>query len=188
MTNLEIAKLLRSIAASYKMKNEDNFKFRAIAYEKAADAAEHASSELKDLWDEGKLEKIAGIGKSISEHLGEIFKTGKSAHFQKIMKGLPLQMFDLMVIPGIGAKTAFRLVKELKISEEEPIKQLEKLAKKGQIAKVEGFGEESEKEIIRSIKEVKGREKRLILPYAENISGEVIDWIKGRAQGLSCAA
>ena len=178
MTNLEIAKLLRSIAASYKMKNEDNFKFRAIAYEKAADAAEHASSELKDLWDEGKLEKIAGIGKSISEHLGEIFKTGKSAHFQKIMKGLPLQMFDLMVIPGIGAKTAFRLVKELKISEEEPIKQLEKLAKKGQIAKVEGFGEESEKEIIRSIEEVKGREKRLILPYAENISGEVIDWIK----------
>jgi DNA polymerase (family X) len=178
MTNLEIAKLLRSIAASYKMKNEDNFKFRATAYERAADAAEHASSELKDLWDEGKLEEIAGIGKSISEHLGEIFKTGKSDHFQKIMKGLPLQMFDLMVIPGIGAKTAFRLVKELKISEEEPIKQLEKLAKKGEVAKVEGFGEESEKEIIRSIKEVKGREKRLILPYAENISGEVIDWIK----------
>ena len=42
------------------------------------------------------------------------------------MKGLPPAMFELMEVPGIGAKTAFKLVKELKIGS---IGELEKAAK-----------------------------------------------------------
>ena len=124
MTNLEIAELLRAIAASYELKNAKTNKFKIIAYERAADAVEHASSELKDLWDEGKLEEIAGIGKSIGEHLDELFRLGYSKHFEEVMKGLPPAMFTLMELPGIGAKTSFKLVKYLKISDKNPISKL----------------------------------------------------------------
>src|SRR3989338_9682012 len=113
MTNLEIAELLRAVAASYQLKGEDQNRFRIIAYQRAADAVEHASSELKDLWDEGKLDDIPGIGKSIAEHLDEIFRNGKSKHFEEVMKGLPPAMFELMKVPGIGAKTSFKLTREL---------------------------------------------------------------------------
>ena len=58
LTNLQITELLRDVAASYQLKDKDKYKFQIIAYERAADAVEHASSELKDLWDEGKLEDI----------------------------------------------------------------------------------------------------------------------------------
>ena len=180
LTNIEVAELLRSVAAAYQLKDEAKNRFRIIAYERAADAVEHATSELKDLWDEDKLDEVPGIGESIAGHLGELFKTGSSSHFNEVMRGLPPQMFELMVIPGIGAKTAFKLSNQFKslIKQNTAIQDLEKIARAGKIAKLEGFGEESEKDIIRSISEVKGRSKRLLLPYAAETAGEIIDWLK----------
>lgn len=180
MTNLEIAELLSAISASYKLKDADKNKFRIIAYDRAATAVEHLSSEAKDLWDEGKLEEIAGIGKSIAEHLDEIFKNGKSRHFEKVMKNLPPAMFELMKIAGIGAKTGYKISNKFKskISVKNAIRDLEKLAKKGEIAKIEGFGEDTQVAILQSIKEVKGRKNRHLLPYATQTANEVIEWLR----------
>ena len=177
MVNSEIAELLRAVAAAYQLAGEEKNRFRIIAYQRAADAVEHASSELKDLWDEGALAEIPGIGKSISEHLDELFRIGRSKHFQSVLRGLPPQMFDLMAIPGIGAKTAYKLVKKLAISQKSAVEDLEKLAKSGMIRTLEGFGVESEKDIVKSIEEVRGRTKRHLLPYAQVIAEEVIDWL-----------
>lgn len=178
INNLEIVDLLKAVAASYKIKDASKNRFRIIAYERAADAIEHLSSEAKDLWDEGKLEEVAGIGESIASHLGEMFETGKSKHFEKVMKGIPIATFELIKVSGIGPKTAIMLVKELQISQRRPLLELEKAAKAGKIAKIEGFGENSENTILKSINELKGRDKRLLLPYAEKIAGQVILWLK----------
>ena len=178
MTNLEIAELLRDVAAAYQLKDEDKNRFRIIAYQRAADAVEHASSELKDLWDDGKLDEVPGIGVSIAAHLDELFKAGKSRHFETVMKGLPQAMFELMKVPGIGAKTAFKLVNELNITPEKPLEQLEKLAQKGKIETLERMGADSQEAILKSIKEVKGRTRRLLLPYAKQIAEELTGWLK----------
>ena len=172
MINTQIAELLRAIAAAYQLKNEEKNRFRIIAYQRAADAVEHASSELKDLWDDGKLKEVPGIGESIASHLDELFRTGKSGHFEEVMKGLPREMFDLMEVPGIGAKTAYKLVTKIGIKS---LAELEKAGKKGKIAELEGFGEESQSDILRSIEETKGRTKRHILPYAAANAGRVIE-------------
>jgi DNA polymerase (family 10) len=179
MTNLEIAELLRAVAASYQLKDEDKNRFRIIAYNRAADAIEHLSSETKDLWDDGKLEEVAGIGKSIAEHLDEIFKTGKSKHFEKVMKGFPPAIFELMKVSGIGVKTAFKLSKQLGIKEAKgAMKKLEKAIREGKVSGIEGFGEQSQVAIEKSIKEVRGKKRRLLLPYALSIAEEVIEWMK----------
>lgn len=175
LTNLEIAELLRDVAASYQIKNEPGSRFKIVAYQKAADAVEHASSELKDLWDEGKLEDVPGIGPSIAKHLDELFKSGASKHFEEVMMGIPPQVFELMKVQGIGPKTALKLVKNLGIKD---LKDLKKAAEEGKIAKMEGFGEESQADILKSISEVKGRARRLLLPYASVIAAEIIQWIK----------
>ena len=174
MINTQIAELLRAIAAAYQLKDEEKNRFRIIAYQRAADAVEHASSELKDLWDDGKLKEVPGIGESIASHLDELFRTGKSGHFEEVMKGLPREMFDLMEVPGIGAKTAYKLVTKIGIKS---LAELEKAGKKGKIAELEGFGEESQSDILRSIEETKGRTKRHILPYAAANAGRVIEWM-----------
>ncbi len=178
MTNLEIAELLRAVAAAYELKDKDKNKFRIIAYERAADAVEHLSSEAKDLWDEGKLAEVGGIGESIANHLGEIFSKGKSKHFSEVMHGIPKACFKLLEVSGIGPKTAFRLVKQLTISDKNPLKDLLTKAEKGEIAKLDGFGTDSEKAIIASIKEVEGRERRMLLNYALEVANEVLEWMK----------
>jgi len=178
-SNIEIAELLKAVAASYKIKDEKKNRFRIIAYQRAADAVEHLSSEAKDLWDDGKLTDVAGIGKSIEMHLDEIFRKGKSEHFQKIMKGLPRGIFELIKIPGIGAKTAYKLSKKLDLNKKEgAIEKLEKRLKKKKIIEIEGFGEQSQEAILKSIKVIKKRKKRLLLPYALKISDEIISWMK----------
>jgi len=181
MTNLEIAKLFRAVAAAYQLKGED--KFRTIAYQNASVAIEHSTSELKDLWDEGKIDEIPGVGKKMIEHLDELFRTGKVKHFEDLIKGFPEAMFELMEIPGIGAKTAFKLTKELGITRaKNAVKKLEEAAKEGRISKIEGFGKESEAKILQSIEEVKSREKRFLLPYAAKIAEDIVDWLKRNPQ------
>lgn len=179
MVNGEIAELLRAIAISYQLKDPDKNKFRIIAYERAADALEHLSSEAKDVWDEGKLKDIPGVGESIAANLDEIFKTGKSKHFAEVMKDFPPILFTLTELPKIGAKTALKLVRNLHVKS---IDDLEELAKKGEIAKLEGFGEESQEEIIKAISQFKNKKAdRYLLPYAESIANELIIYLKKKS-------
>lgn len=152
MINLQIAELLRNVASSYQYLDEKKYKFQIIAYNRAADSVEHATSELKDLWDDGKLEEVPGIGLSISKHLDEMFRTGKSKHFDELMKDIPKEAFTLMVLPKVGLKTAMKMIAELPKSE-------------------------LNKYLEQAIK-LKTKSVRLLLPYAENIASEVVEWLK----------
>ncbi|QQS38503.1 hypothetical protein IPM62_03920 [Candidatus Woesebacteria bacterium] len=178
MTNIEIVDLLRAVAASYKIKDQTKNRFRIIAYERAADAIEHLSSEAKDLWDDNKLSEVGGIGESIAGHLGDIFETGKSSHFATVLEGIPPSIFELLKISGIGPKTAFKLVNQFEISDEHPYEDFVKLAKEGKLNQIPGFGKKSIDSLIKSVTEVEGREVRLLLPYAQEIAEEIINWIQ----------
>lgn len=138
------------MAASYQLQDEKKNRFKIIAYERAADAVEHASSELKDLWDEGKLKDVAGIGDAIAGHLDELFRTGHVKHFEALMKDYPKIMFRLLKIQGIGPKTAYKLVKEGEIT----------------------------KEVKEELKEVESKSARHLLPYAWERASEVITWLE----------
>lgn len=177
LTNRDIARLLRAVAAAYQVKKEDQFK--VIAYQRAADSIEHATSELKDLWEDGKLDEVPGIGEGIASHLDELFKTGQVKHFQAITRGLPEAMFELLAIPGIGAKTAYRLSKELRLKNPKTaIPDLKKEALAGKIREIEGFGEESEQDILRGIEEYQSRSKRFLLSEATEAAEHLIRWLR----------
>lgn len=187
MTNLEIAKLLRKIAAAYTILGENNFKI--IAYDNAATAVEHATSELQDLWEEGKLDSVPGIGTSIAAHLNEIFKKGKSKHFEEILSKVNPAVFPLLEVPGLGPKRAAALVKSLSLSQKDPIEVLEKAAKEHKIASLEGFGEKSEKDILENIERYKKgaiKENRMDLPTADRMAEEVIKYLRemGEVRGV----
>lgn len=173
-----VAELLRDIAAAYQVKNDKNSRFKIIAYQRAADAVEHLSSEIKDMWDEGKLDDIPGVGPSIAQHLDELFKIGKSKHFDEVMEGLPPSMFPLMKVQGIGPKRAYTIATNITISIDDPYGDLEKAINEGKVAELERMGEETQKDILQSLSEIKGRSKRILLPHAETIANEIISWLE----------
>jgi DNA polymerase (family 10) len=179
INNQEISALLKAVSAAYQVKNENMFK--VAAYDRAAVAIEHASSELKDLWDDKKLEDIPGVGKSIAAHLDELFRTGRVKHFEQIFKNLPPAMFVFINIKGIGPKNAYKLAKTLSISStKQAISKLFSAAKSGKIAKMEGFGEKSQELIIEGIKAYqKGttKQNRMNLVYADQLANTIMDYL-----------
>lgn len=182
-SNKQVARLLRNIAAAYTLIGDPTSKdgkvsrFRIIAYEKAADAIEHLSREIKDIWQEGKLYKVPGIGPGIGSALEEFFEKGESSHFNQVLKGIPPSVFKLMDVPGIGPKKAFRLVMHFGITDENTvIGDLRNIAKTGQIAELEGFGQKSQDDIIEALDVYERRdrrEERMPLPYAFEVSEEI---------------
>lgn len=181
MTNLEIAQLLRKVAAAYQILGENQFK--TIAYERAADSIEHLTSEVKDLWDDGKLGDIPGVGQAITKHLDELFRTGKVSHFESVMSKLPSGIFPLLLVPGIGPKKAYKLVTTLRLGDEKHvISDLEKAARSHKIAPLEGFGEKSEADILVNVETYKRgqiKENRMVLSEADNVARAVIEHLKG---------
>ncbi len=179
MTNRELSQLLQNISAAYLILGENRFK--TIAYDKAAESIEHLTSEVKDIWKNGTLDQIPGIGKTISQHLDELFRTGKVKHFEEIMEKVPQSVFPLLLVPGIGPKKAYRLVTELHLTDPtNVVSDLEKAAKEHKIAKMEGFGPKSEEVILEGIGSFnKGqiKENRLTLPDADHIAQEVIAYL-----------
>lgn len=174
ITNKEIAKLLRAVSAAYSATGGDRFKI--IAYDNAADSVEHATSELKDLWEENKLGSVPGLGKSIQSHLDELFKTGKVKHFDEVMKNLPPGMFELLNIGGLGPKSAYKLAKELNVKN---VKELEDAAKKGKIRNLAGFGAKSEQDVLSSIEELNSKpQTRYTLPFAYGVADNVLSYLR----------
>lgn len=182
-SNSEIANLLKSVSSAYEVLGENRFK--VVAYSRAASVIEYLSSNVKDIWDDGKLEEVAGIGPSIAKHLDEFFRTGKVKHFQKIFTKVPTAMFELLDIPGIGAKTAFRLSIKLKLKPGSAKEQLKQAAQKGLIQKIDNFGQKTEKLILDNLSRAKRKKERMLLADAEKIAGDFVNFLRGRKVGLN---
>ncbi|MCL4418195.1 MAG: hypothetical protein M1365_16165 [Actinobacteria bacterium] len=182
MSNQEIVKLLRNVAASYAIKDEKKFHFQIIAYQKAADTISNLTEELNDYYQNDRLKDLPGIGNTIKSHLVELFKKGKVSHFEWVLKGIPQSVFVLMDIPSFGPKKSYKLVKEFKLNNPQTvIEDLEKIARKGKIATCEGFGEKSQADILRSIneyKEGKGKTTKMPLPYAFEIAEKILLYLR----------
>ncbi|MBI2028575.1 MAG: hypothetical protein HYT07_03100 [Candidatus Levybacteria bacterium] len=181
MSNQQISKLFKDVAAAYSIKNEKKYYFQMIAYQKASEAVEGLTSELKDLYKEKKLESVPGIGPTIRLRLEELFKKGHVKHFDWVLKGIPKGVFALIDIPTIGPKKAYKLAVEFSLnSEETAIEDLLTVAKAGKIAKLPTFGEKSQEDIQRALmeyKEGKGKAKRMVLPFAAELAGKLVSYL-----------
>ncbi len=179
-SNKEIANTLRNIAAVYLLKNENRFKI--IAYDNAADAVEQLTRELKDIWQDGKMGNIPGIGKTIGSSLEELFKTGKSEHFDSVLKMVPETVFILMNLSKIGPKKAYKLVQNLNLLNSKTVlKDLQKACEQNKVAELDTFGEKSQQEILNAIKLYEKRSsksERMPLPYAHRLSLEISEYLK----------
>ena len=175
-TNKQVADLLREVSACYEANNENAFKIRA--YSNAADAIEKIDSDIGDLWAEQRLTDIPGVGKSLEEHLDELFRTGKSTHFNDVKKKFPRGMFRLLKVAGIGAKTALKLSLEFNLNDpDNAISQLKKAGESGRIRNLPGFGAESENKILQNIEKMAREEKRLPLYFADTISIKLLSYL-----------
>ncbi len=171
MTNKEIAAILYEIADFLEMQD---VAFKPRAYQRAAMTVESHSEELSDIYKRcGRkcIDDLPGIGESISKKIEEMIKTGRLRYYESLKKKLPVAMHEMTQIEGLGPKTINKLYKKLKIKS---VRDLERAAKSGKIAKLEGFGKKTEENILESIEFLRGSKGRYllgdILPIAQDIA------------------
>ena len=180
MTNQDVAKILRNVAAAYSIKDEKKYLFQTLAYKKASDTIAHLPTELKDLLKEG--EKISGVGPSIHSHLEELYERGHVKHFDEILNFVPASVFPLLDVTTLGPKKAYKLVTSLKLNDPDTVvEDLIKAAHDNRIAELETFGGKSQTDIVRALEEYKlGKTKsnRMALPYAFELAKKVEIYLK----------
>lgn len=179
-TNEQVSQLLKEVAASLTIKKAN--RFQIAAYEEAAAAIEHLTSEIKDLYDDQKLDSIPGVGVNLASHLNELFKTGKSNHFNKIKADFTPAMFVLLVLPKIGPKTAYKLTQKLKLkNQNQAIEDLKQACLRNKVSRIPGFGEKSQAEILQAITDYQNRlsqPQRMTLVYADQLADQIINYLK----------
>jgi len=173
MKNLEVAELLKRIAQLLEIRGDIVFKFRA--YEKAALVIENLDQDIVDVWKQGKLEDLPGVGVALTEKISEFLDTGKSEYYEKLKKQVPVNMEELGKVAGLGPKTIMKLYKQLNVKN---MKDLEKAAKKKKIENIEGLGKVVEENILKSIAFAKSSGDRVLLGPALDIAEQITSILK----------
>jgi hypothetical protein len=139
-TNEEIADVLEQIADLLESQ-EANY-FRIQAYRDGADTVRTAEKSITELARKGgdeALEKLPNIGKGIAGVISEYVRSGRSDLLEQLQsESGPETLFQ--TVPGIGEKLARRIVTELDIS---TLEELEQAAHNGRLQELEGFGDET---------------------------------------------
>ncbi len=171
MKNLELAKIFNEIADILEIQD---IQWKPQAYRKAASSIASLSIDIEKIYKKSGLkglDSIPGVGKHLALKIEEYLKTGKIKAYKQLKKKVPIDLAELTHIEFLGPKKAKRLYKELKIKN---IKDLEKAAKAGKIAKLSGFGEKSQQDILEGLGMYKLGKKRALLNIALPIAKEII--------------
>jgi DNA polymerase (family 10) len=172
MNKTEVADILDAIGTLLELKGENPFKSRA--YHNAARTITALDQDLSNLVQNKQLTSIKGIGEAIAEKISTLVMTGKLPYYDELQKSLPAGLMDLIRIQGLGPKRAKILYDKLKIKD---IPGLKKAIQEGKIAKLEGFGEKSQENILKGLEFLSQHaEKHLFdeaLAASESILGEL---------------
>jgi DNA polymerase (family 10) len=162
VSNQDVARMLREIGEHLAMKN---IPFKPRAYEKAAGVVGGLEEEVAVTYQRGgkkALEEISGVGLSIAEKIEEFLTTGHVKYLEGLERKTPVDLAELSRIEGLGPKSIKTLYQKLDIR---TVAELEAAAKEGKIAKLEGFGEKKEENILKGIGFAKSSGGRFVLGF-----------------------
>ena len=167
-TNQDLAKIFQTIANLLEIKGEVIYKI--LAYRKAADSLRDYGGNVYDVWQEGRLTDIPGVGKAISEKIDELYTSGHLEYLDNLSEEVPPSLAELLEVPDLGPKKISQFWEELGITD---LAGLEAAARGGELQNLPGMGQKSEAKILAGIEALSRRTTRTPLwkawPAAEQL-------------------
>ena len=172
MINQEIAKAFSEIADMLELKGENPFRIRA--YRRAAQNLEALSMDVTELKEE-ELLKIPGIGKDLAAKIREYIDTGEISHLNELRKEVPQGLLEILLVPGVGPKTAKTVYEKLGISS---VDELERACKEGRLQGIPGIRKKTEDNILKGIAMLKRGRERMPLGRARPLAEAIVEELR----------
>ncbi|HJQ68959.1 MAG TPA: DNA polymerase/3'-5' exonuclease PolX [Blastocatellia bacterium] len=179
--NADIARVFERIADLLEFKDENPFKTRS--YRLASETIAEMSESLTEIAARGgaaELQKIPGIGKSISSQIVEITRTGTSGYFEELKEEVPETVLELRRVSGVGLKTSQLLYREFGIKS---LEELKAFAEGGGLESVPGLGEKTAERIKKSLTRIESERGMMRLNDALDLARTIIDRLSGKKNG-----
>jgi len=178
VTNDEIAERLREIYQLMQLAGEN--RFRAIAFDRAAQTIESLNEDISNYIENDSLTDIKGIGNSIAEDIKSYAQTGTIEVLESLRDRIPEGIIKWLNISGLGPKNIAKIHDQLGISE---LEELKEACKDGRVASLDGLGEKSAQKILKSIEWMEQFDERCRLDEATEIAEPMYDFLKDQ-QGV----
>ena len=172
MKNALVAKILYEIADLLDMQG---VQFKPQAYRKAARTIASLPSPIEEVYSEGKLDELPGVGVNIARKIAEIIETDSLKYFEELKKNTPIDFESLLAVEGLGPKTVQLLYKKLGIKS---LDDLELAAKQHKIRTIKGLGPKIEENILDSIDLARRKKERVLLFLALTTAETIRDQLK----------
>ncbi len=175
MQNVEIAQRFEDLADLLEIAGANPFRIRA--YRNAARTIEEHPTQLRKLVAEGAdLTELPGVGKEIAGHIRDLVQTGTAKPLRELTREIPYSLVELTRIPGLGAKRVTKLWKALGI---ETLDGLERAARGGEIATLEGFGAKTQTKILDGIAARRKQTQRFKIADADQLVEPLLEHLRG---------
>ena len=169
LSNQQVAQVFLNIADTMELLGEDRFKYQA--YRRAGETLAAVSLSLQDYLDRNALKQIPGVGPAIATKIAELLETGSLGFYERLRARVPDGVVDVMRVPGVGPKTAWRLYQELGISD---LEALEAAAEAGRIRTLKGLGAKLEERILAGLSRQTSGPERFLLGEALPLAREIV--------------
>jgi len=181
MENLDVARAFDEIADLLEIKGANPFRVRA--YRNAARVIgalpQSVASMLKD--DGRALEELPGVGEDLANKIVELAGKGRLRFLDDLRKEVPRTLLDVLHVKGLGPKRTRKLWKDLRVKS---LGDLEKVARRGRLADLEGFGAKTQAKVLEGIAELRARAGRVRLAEADTYALPLLEYLRG-AKGLA---
>ncbi|MFN0298874.1 MAG: PHP domain-containing protein [Burkholderiales bacterium] len=174
ISNAEIARIFEEIAELLEIGDENPFRVRA--YRNAARTVEQSKIELGERILRGEaLPKLPGVGADLGNKITEIATSGSSELLERLRRGLPSGITELLRLPGHGPKRVRALHDALKVAS---ISDLKKALEDGRVDALPGFGPRLVKDWLGAIAKRASTPRRYLLSVAEQYASSLAAYLK----------
>jgi DNA polymerase (family X) len=172
MKNHQVVDILLRIADILDFKGEMSFKINA--YRNAARSISEMTEDIEKVWQEGRLDQIAGVGKALQQKIEEYLTTGHLLYLDEALRDTPKELFKLLQIQNFGPKTAALAYKQLGV---ETVMDLRRVLENGELSALPGMGEKKAAHILKGLELLETSEGRISIGIALPIALDIISYL-----------
>ncbi|MCD0458558.1 DNA polymerase/3'-5' exonuclease PolX [Roseiconus lacunae] len=176
MDNSGIAAVFEELAELLEFKGENPFRIRA--YKQGAKAIRDLDESVAEIVadPDRKLSDLSGIGKTLADKTKVLLETGELPQLEKLRGEIPEVMIQISRIPGLGAKKAATLQKELEIGS---LDDLRKACEDGSVAKLKGFGKKTADSILDGLSIAEQAAERIYWSAGDDLARSIGEHMQG---------